>query len=133
MPYLKLKKASNSTSASDVKDITAYIEEIKWSENDLDSAKAGRDLTGKMYRGKVASKRKAEIKLLPIVTSDVNGIFTFIRQEYFYCETDLLPGGTVTMEMYNSTRGAGVMIVTQTREGVQVVKHKDVSFNIIER
>lgn len=127
MAYMRLKsKLVGGVSV----DIAPYIEEIKWSENDLDSSKAGRALDGLMYRGKVTSKRRADIKLLPVPASVLLEIFPVIRLEYFYCETDLYPETSmVRMQMYNSTRSGGILIVTT--EGV--IKHKDVSFNIIER
>ena len=127
MPYMKIKSARTGGKSVD---IAPFIEDIKWSENDLDSSKAGRALDGKMYRGKVASKRRADIKLLPVETKVLLYFFPIIRQEYFWFETDMLPvASPVTMEMYNSTRSGGILIVTT--DGV--VKHKDVSFNIIER
>ena len=124
MPYLRLVGTSRTV------DIAPLIEEIKWSENDLDSSDAGRTLDGKMHRGKVTSKRRADIKLLPQKMATINQFFPILREEYFTCETDLVPASSVlTMEMYNSTRSGGVMIV----ETSGVVKQKDVAFNIIER
>ncbi len=124
MPYLTI--ASDYSTA----DITSYIAEINWSENDLDSPKAGRTLDGKMHRGKVTSKHRADIKLMPIKAEDLEPILRILRFEYFECETDLIPGSAaLTMEMYNSKRSGGILIVDT--EGV--VRHKDVAFNIIER
>lgn len=126
MPYMTLF----TTVVGDGIDIAPYIEEVKWSENDLDSPNSGRTLDGLMHRGKVTSKRRADIKLLPIKASQVNPILSILRNEYFYCETDLAPADNVlTMQMYNSSRSGGVLIVNT--DGVIV--HKDVSFNIIER
>ena len=123
-PYLILSSGSTSV------DIISYIEEIKWSENDLDSPDAGRTLDGLMHRGKVTSKRRADIKLIPVKTSVVNAIFPIIRHQYFTCETNIVPADSdLTMQMYNSTRSGGVAIITTDNE----VKHKDVSFNIIQR
>lgn len=126
MPYMILSTTDNGMGV----DIAPYIESVEWSENDLDSPDAGRALNGKMFRGKVTSKRRADIKLLPCKAVLLNDIFPIIRNEYFYCETDLVPAETpLLMEMYNSTRKGGVLIVTTDGE----VKHKDVGFNIIER
>lgn len=125
MPYLRLYSGTLSV------EIAPFIEEIKWSENDLDSPNAGRTLDGKMQRGKITDKRKAEIKLLPVSASVANSILKVLRKQYFYCDTDLVPSdeGQLIMEMYNSTRSGGILIVTT--DGV--IKHRDVSFNIIER
>ena len=126
MPYLKLYVSD----PYEAEDIVPLIEEFKWSENDLDSPNAGRDLNGLMYRGKTASKRRCDIKLVPVAASFVNNIFPILRNEYFFCDTDLVPvEGEMTMQMYNSTRSGGIAIVTT--DGV--IKHKDVSFNIIQR
>ena len=120
MPYLRLNGL----------EIIQDIAEIKWSENDLDSPKAGRTLEGKMHRGKVTSTRKAEIKLINLKASTVNRVLAILRNEYFKCQTDLVPASSaVTMEMYNSTRSGGIQIITTDN----VVMHQDVSFNIIER
>ena len=127
MPYMIF---SSDAFRTDQVDITEDIEDLNWSENDLDAPNSGRALDGKMYRGKVTSKRRCDIKLLPTKMSRLNEIFPIIRNEYFYCFTDLVPGdGDLTMEMYNSTRKGGILIVDT--DGV--IKHKDVAFNIIER
>lgn len=126
MPYMRLY-----TNNLDIPDIAPLIEEIKWSENDLDSPNSGRTLDGKMWRGKVTSKRRADIKLLPLSAGELNPVLRVLRNQYFWCETDLCPSdeGVLTMEMYNSSRSGGILIVTT--DGV--IKHKDVAFNIIER
>lgn len=111
-------------------EIAPFIEECKWSENDLDSQNAGRTLDGLMHRGKVASKRRADLKLINLSAAQINPIFEVIRKEYFYCDTDLVPAeGPLSMQMYNSTRSGGIQIVNTDN----VVMHKDVAFNIIER
>ena len=125
MPYMILYTDSIEAGI----DIIGLIEEIKWSENDLDAPNAGRTLDGLMHRGKVTSKHRADIKLLPEKASTINPVLAIVRNEYFYCNTDLVPDGPLTMEMYNSVRSGGIMIVNTDR----VIIHKDVAFNIIER
>lgn len=121
MPYMKIGGI----------DITKYIEEIKWSENDLDAPNSGRTLDGLMHRGKVASKRRADIKLVDLKTNEANQILSVLRNQYFICQTDLCPtgGSGVAMTMYNSTRSGGVRLVNTDGK----VIHKEISFNIIER
>lgn len=124
MPYMTLSKGSDSI------EIAPYIEEINWSENDLDDPDAGRTLDGLMHRGKVTSKRRADIKLINVSAATANSIFQILRNEYFYCSTDLMPGDdALYIEMYNSTRKGGIQIITTDN----LILHKDVSFNIIER
>lgn len=121
MPYLTING----------NDIKQYIEDIKWSDNDLDGPGAGRTLDGVMHRDKVTSKHRADIKLVPVEASVAQPILSVLKNQYFICQTDLMadyPSG-LTMEMYNSARSGSVSIVTTDGK----VKHKDISFNIIER
>ena len=121
MPYIRL----NGT------DITRYIEEIKWSDNDLDGPEAGRTLDTIMHRYKLGSKHRADIKLIPVTSAVAYPILSILKNQYFTCETDLIPDypNGLSMEMYNSTRSGSVAIVTTDGK----IKHKDISFNIIER
>lgn len=122
MPYLRING----------NDITKYIEQdgFALSENDLDSPKAGRTLDGIMHRGKVTSKNRADVKLVPIKAEVMNWLLPILRNEYFMCDTDLFPGkGRLRMEMYNSTRKYNVAIIDSNG----VMWYSGVSFNIIER
>lgn len=111
-------------------DIIDYIESYTSSENDLDAPNSGRTLDGVMHRGKVSSKIKIEIKLVPVEASVLNRIFPLLRNEYISCETNLIPGyGNLSMSMYNSTRKTGIAIITTDGK----VMHRDASFNIIQR
>lgn len=121
MPYMRLNG----------RDITRYIaaEGFNLSENDLDSPKSGRVLSGLMQRGKVAEKMKAEIKFVPVKKEVVDWVIPIIRNQYFTCETDLFAGGRMVLEMYNSTRKYGVAVIDIDGE----VWYTGVSFNIIQR
>lgn len=122
MPYMRLNGV----------DITQYIDQsgLSLSENDLDAPNSGRTLDGKMHRGKVTSKVRADIKLKPVFAETLNLILPIIRSQYFKCETDFFPGKEgVEMEMYNSTRKYGVNRVNTDGKS----QYEGVSFNIIER
>ena len=112
-------------------DIINDIEEIKWSENDLDAPNSGRTLDGMMQRGKITSKRRADIKLRNIRAQRANQILAIIRNQYFTCETDLPPSdeGSLSMQMYNSTRSGGVKIIDTDGR----IIHGGISFNLIQR
>ena len=111
-------------------DIIQYIDSYITSENDLDAPNSGRTLDGIMHRGKVSSKIKMEIKLVPVEAAVLNRIFPLLRNEYVTCETNLLPGfGNESLSMYNSTRKTGISIITTDGK----IMHKDASFNIIQR
>ena len=85
-------------------DYAKYVEELNLSRNDLDADGSGRDVTtGLMYRTIVATKLKAEVKLLRIrqtimsrLASDLSGAF--------YSATVLDPdtGQQVTKTFYTS-------------------------------
>ena len=111
-------------------DITKYIEEVSWESNDLDAPKSGRDLSGVMHRGRVAEKRKLLFKLVPVTARELVGIMRLVRREYVNVVTNMIPeDGDVDFTGYNSTRKGGVLALTT--DGI--LKHRDVSFNIIER
>lgn len=122
MPYLKINGV----------DFTHYIAQggFNLSENDLDSPKAGRTLDAIMHRGKVAEKKRADIKLVPVKKQIMDQIMPLLRNQYFTCETDLFPGdGRISMEMYCSTRKYGIPIIDTSG----VTWYTDGSFNIIQR
>jgi len=122
MPYFELNG----------RDITRYILQngFQLSENDLDSPKSGRTLDALMHRGKVAEKKRADIKLVPCKKEVLDWMMPILRNQYFTVKTDLFPGsGIVTMQMYNSTRKYGVAII----DTKGVVWYKEPQFNIIQR
>ena len=69
-------------------DIAKYIayKGLKWTRNDIDSAKAGRTLSGKMNRGRVCMKVKIEIKCIPLKQEDVTKLLKLINPEYVQVE-----------------------------------------------
>ena len=86
-------------------DYAAYVEQLDISRNDLDADGSGRDIqTGLMYRTRIGSKMKVEVKLLPLqeathkqLLSDISGVF--------YSATVLDPetGATAERTFYTST------------------------------
>ena len=65
-------------------DIAPYIayKGLKWTRNDIDSANAGRTLSGLMNRGRVCTKIKMEIKCIPLKQEEVSQILSLIWPEY---------------------------------------------------
>ena len=111
-------------------DITKYIEEVSWESNDLDAPKSGRDLSGVMHRGRVAEKRKLLFKLVPVTAREAIAIMKLVRKQYVSVQTNMIPEeGEVDFTGYNSTRKGGVIALST--DGI--LKHRDVSFNIVER
>ena len=121
MPYLRINGV----------DFTHYIAQggFNLSENDLDSPKSGRTLDAVMHRGKVAEKKRADIKLVPVKKAIMDRLMPILRNQYITVETDLFPGSPVTMEMYNSTRKYGIAVIDTDN----VPWYTDGSFNIIQR
>lgn len=91
-------------------DYAEYIEELSISRNDLDADGSGRDVqTGLMYRTRIASKLKADVKMLRLeetthkqLLSDISGV---------YCRATVLDPATGTQvqkQWYISTVPFGV-------------------------
>ena len=91
-------------------DYAAYVQELNISRNDLDADGSGRDVqTGLMYRTRIATKLKVEVKMLDLpetthkqLLSDISGVY--------YSATVLNPttGSTATKTFYTSTVPFGV-------------------------
>ena len=66
------------------RDIASIIKQkgIKWTRNDIDSAKAGRNLAGKMNRGRVTQKVKIEVTCIPLTQDITSKVLTLINPEY---------------------------------------------------
>lgn len=64
--------------------IAPYIAQkgLKWTRNDIDSAKAGRNLQGTMNRGRVVTKVKLEVKCAPLNQDQARMILNLIYPEY---------------------------------------------------
>ena len=91
----------------DGKDLLPYIAQdgIDWGREDLDASGSGRsNLTGYMYRSRVASKTKVEITFKDGMTlSDVRTVQNMLYPEYVILETDMHPRtGEFKAEMYSN-------------------------------
>ncbi len=100
-------------------DYAQYVQELNISRNDLDAEGSGRDVqTGLMYRTRIGSKMKVDVKLLPIqqtvhkqLLADISGVYysaTVVdpstgtqAQKSFYTST--VPFGA---QRYNKETGA---------------------------
>ena len=85
-------------------DYAPYIEELNLSSNDLDADGSGRDVTtGEMHRTIVATKLKADVKLLRIQQPTMTQLKADLSGE-FYTATVLNPatGNRVTKTFYTS-------------------------------
>ena len=113
------------------KDFTRFLEEggIKWSRNDVDSELTKRSkLTAKMYRKRLATKRKLSITCKWMTTAEVHELNQAILPEKISVTyLDPLEGQVVTKEFY----GSSVDATTQISMGDETY-WDGVGFNIIE-
>ena len=113
------------------KDFTRFLEEggIKWSRNDVDSELTKRSkLTAKMYRKRLATKRKLSITCKRMTTAEVHELNQAILPEKISVTyLDPLEGQVVTKEFY----GSSVDATTQISMGDETY-WDGVGFNIIE-
>ena len=86
-------------------DYAAYVEELNISRNDLDADGSGRDVqTGLMYRTRIATKMKVDVKLLRLRQPVHKQLLADIA-EPFYSATVLDPatGNQTTKTFYTSS------------------------------
>ena len=86
-------------------DYAKYIEELTPSRNDLDAEGSGRDIqTGLMYRTRIATKQKWEVKLGRLSQAMMQQLLSDISPA-FYAATVVDPttGAQVTKTFYTST------------------------------
>ncbi len=72
---------SNSTNSYDIAKIVKE-KGIKWTRNDIDSAKAGRNLKGTMNRGRVCQKVKMEVSCIPLAQPLTTKLLKLINPQY---------------------------------------------------
>lgn len=121
-PYLKISGV----------DVTKYIAEggLKWSRNDIDSANAGRTLSGLMNRGRVCQKFKLEVKCKPLLTSETQVLLKLINPEYVTVDyIDPMLGERTGVQFYSNNVPASLLFIDPDGVG----HWKDISFPLVER
>ena len=113
------------------KDLTSLLAEggLKWSRNDIDSELTKRSkLTAKMYRKRLAVKRKLSVSCKRMTTAEVKELNQAILPEKISVTyLDPLEGQVVTKDFY----GSSVDATTQISIGDETY-WDGVGFNIIE-
>ena len=86
-------------------DYAAFVEELNISRNDLDADGSGRDVqTGLMYRTRIATKLKAEVKLLRLPESIHKRLLADIAPVFYSASViDPNTGARTTRTFYTST------------------------------
>ena len=112
-------------------DIAPYIayKGLKWTRNDIDSANAGRTLSGLMNRGRVTMKVKFDVKLRPLKQEEASMILNLIFPEYVNVEyIDPLLGAR-NVQFYSNNVPATFCMQTSDGE----LFWDELSFPLVER
>lgn len=98
-------------------DITPFIkyQGVTFSRNDVDSPDAGRDMSGTMHRGRVASKEKMNISTIPLTRAQSSTIQTLL-----FPETIL-----VRVNPYPRTNSSQTFYMYSNNVKVQYLQHQD--------
>ena len=86
-------------------DYAAYVESLEMSRNDIDADGSGRDVqTGEMFRTRIASKLKAEVKLVRLPEAIHRQLLADISGVYYSAKVlDPATGAQSTRTFYTAT------------------------------
>ena len=86
-------------------DYAAYVETLEMSRNDIDADGSGRDVqTGEMFRTRIASKLKAEVKLVRLPEAIHRQLLADISGVYYSAKVlDPATGAQSTRTFYTAT------------------------------
>lgn len=112
-------------------DITKYIAQsgIKWTRNDIDAPGSGRTMSGKMMRGRVATKIRIDITCVPLQKDDLRRLLNLILPEFVTVTYEDPMYGLVTKTMYSNNNPATYWM--QWENGTEW--YTDISFPLVER
>ena len=111
-------------------DITPYIawQGLTFSRNDVEAPDAGRDLTGKMHRGRVAIKEKMNINTVPLTKAQVSTLLTLLKPETIQVRVNPYPQTNAQKSMYMYSNNIKVThIIHRTNDDIQ-----SISFPLVE-
>lgn len=86
-------------------DVTPYIafQGVKFTRYDVDGPNAGRTLSGKMIRDRVATKAKLEVTCRPLKADELSTVLTLIQPvSVNVTYTNPITNSEVTAEMYSN-------------------------------
>lgn len=113
-------------------DYAPLVEELNIVNNDLDAEGSGRDVqTGLMHRTRIATKMKAEVRLLRLQQPQLQQLMADIAGT-FYSATVVNPttGAQVTKSFYTSERPFGAQ---RLNRDTGAPYYDGVTFSMIER
>lgn len=118
-------------SASSWIDITPWIawQGLTFSRNDVDAPNAGRDMSGYMHRGRVASKEKMNIQTIQLTKAQSSKLQTLLYPETISVRVTPYPrtNSAHTMSMYSNNVKTTYVIHRANGEDLQ-----SLSFPLIE-
>lgn len=118
-----------NTSVTPNTQITITPSSMKWSLQDVSAADSGRDVTGLMYKNRVAQKVKLEFEFNGLTWSQVSTLLQIIDAEYFLVTyPDMKTGTVLTKTFYSGDRECPVWTWW---DGQKIIS--TTSFNVIER
>lgn len=112
-------------------DITPWIawQGLTFSRNDVDAPNAGRDMSGYMHRGRVASKEKMNIQTVQLTRAQSSKLQTLLFPETIQVRVTPYPrtNATAILYMYSNNVKTTYVIHRQNGEDLQAL-----SFPLIE-
>ena len=112
-------------------DITPWIawQGLTFSRNDVDAPNAGRDMSGYMHRGRVASKEKMNIQTVQLTRAQSSKLQTLLFPETIMVRVTPYPrtNATAILYMYSNNVKTTYVIHRQNGEDLQ-----SLSFPLIE-
>lgn len=93
-------------------DITGYIKQrgVKWGRNDVDGPNAGRNLSGKMIRDRVATKIRLDIACRPLTGAEHTQLMKLLLPERITVTYDDPLYGYVSKVMYANNHSSDYLI-----------------------
>ena len=102
---------------------------LKWSRNDVDSPNTGRDISGRMHRGRVGTKIRLDVTCRLLKSDELSIVLNAILPQYVTVTYDDPMSGRVTKTMYSNNNPA----VFQMRKNNGDEYWSGVTFPLIER
>ena len=116
----------------DGKDMTPYVAYggFKWQRSDIEGSDAGRDLTGRLRRNRIATKIRLDITCRLLKSDEVHTVLSAIMPEYVTVKYyDPEAGMVVEKKMYSNNNPASFQI----RKPDGTIWWSGVTFPLIEQ
>lgn len=112
-------------------DITPIIkfQGITFSRNDIDSPDAGRDMSGLLHRGRVASKEKMEINTIPLTRSQSSRVQTLLFPETIMVRVNPYPRTNSSQTFYMYSNNVKSKYIKHDEDGDDIY---ELSFPLVE-